>query len=858
MSLPNQSSPPPPSSPPPEADDGEDILAGMENDYRAIPELDEYEDVDLDARDYGRMGHNARAAAESAMKRRDGQAQQAGARQRSNMPAALQQQNEYDEDSYGGVNIHGGQGVVMDADDEGGMFALEDFSGPLREWLAQERVKGEIRRRFREFLLTYTDQEDQEIYVKKIKRMVNDGKVSLEVAYPHLSEVVPILGIWLADSPKNILKLFDEETLNLLQKSYSIYNKITQQVHVRITDLPLCDNLRDLRQIHLDAFVQVKGVVTRRTSVFPQLNLVKWDCVSCGYVVGPFTVQSNSAKTNLKDYQPKSCSQCQKKVFRLNSNQTIYRNFQKITLCEAPGSVPAGRIPRSREVILQNDLCDSVRPGEQINVCGIYTHRFETSLNAANNFPVFSTVIEANYIQRDNDYLSHVALTKTDEEAIRKLSKMPDVEERIISSIAPSIYGHKFIKRAVAFALFGGQAKRAKSRHRVRGDINVLIMGDPGVAKSQFLKYTEKIAARAVYATGKGASAVGLTASVRRDPLTREWTLEGGALVLADRGVCLIDEFDKMNEQDRVSIHEAMEQQSISISKAGIVTTLQARCAVIAAANPVKGRYDSSLTFIENVDLTDPILSRFDILAVVKDVVDPVRDELLADFVVGNHIRAHPAATEEEQTQRNRLTEKSELELDQDLLKKYIVYAKKNCKPELSGMNKDKVTKFYATLRQKSSVEGSIPVAVRHIESILRMAVARAKIHMRDTVNESDVDVAIKVMLESFIETQKFSVKQALYQEFKQYMTTSTDSNTLLMHILQQEVRSQQWYQDSGGELLNEISIDLKEFRQRAKDMDITQLAPFFKSKQFTNSFVLDKKRKVIRKIWENQPGIEA
>jgi DNA replication licensing factor MCM2 len=328
--------------------------------------------------------------------------------------------------------------------------------------------------------------------------------------------------------------------------------------------------------------------------------------------------------------------------------------------------------------------------------------------------------------------------------------------------------------------------------------------------------------------------------------------------VLADRGVCLIDEFDKMNEQDRVSIHEAMEQQSISISKAGIVTTLQARCSVIAAANPVKGRYDSSLTFIENVDLTDPILSRFDILAVVKDVVDPVRDELLADFVVGNHIRAHPAATEEEQTQQNRLTEKSELELDQDLLKKYIVYAKKNCKPELSGMNKDKVTKFYATLRQKSSVEGSIPVAVRHIESILRMAVARAKIHMRDTVNESDVDVAIKVMLESFIETQKFSVKQALYQEFKQYMTTSTDSNTLLMHILQQEVRSQQWYQDSGGEVLNEISIDLKEFRQRAKDMDITQLAPFFKSKQFTNSFVLDKKRKVIRKIWENQPGIEA
>merc|ERR1719273_56107 len=199
-----------------------------------------------------------------------------------------------------------------------------------------------------------------------------------------------------------------------------------------------------------------------------------------------------------------------------------------------------------------------------------------------------------------------------------------------------------FIKRAVAFALFGGHAKRGKNRHRIRGDINVLIMGDPGVAKSQFLKYTEKLAARAVYATGKGASAVGLTASVRKDPLTREWTLEGGALVLADRGVCMIDEFDKMNEQDRTSIHEAMEQQSISISKAGIVTRLQARCAVIAAANPIGGRYDGSLSFIENVELTDPILSRFDILAIVRDRVDPVRDEQLADWVVSNHMRSHP------------------------------------------------------------------------------------------------------------------------------------------------------------------------------------------------------------------------
>lgn len=208
--------------------------------------------------------------------------------------------------------------------------------------------------------------------------------------------------------------------------------------------------------------------------------------------------------------------------------------------------------------------------------------------------------------------------------------------------MAPSIYGHEDIKTAIALSLFSGVTKDINHKHRLRGDINILMLGDPGTAKSQFLKYVEKTAHRSVFATGQGASAVGLTASVRKDPVTREWTLEGGALVLADKGVCLIDEFDKMNDADRTSIHEAMEQQSISISKAGIVTTLRARCAVVAAANPIRGRYNPTIPFQQNVELTEPILSRFDVLCVVKDTVDPVKDEMLARFVVGSHLRSHP------------------------------------------------------------------------------------------------------------------------------------------------------------------------------------------------------------------------
>lgn len=273
---------------------------------------------------------------------------------------------------------------------------------------------------------------------------------------------------------------------------------------------------------------------------------------------------------------------------------------------------------------------------------GIYRNNFDASLNSKNGFPVFSTIIEANHINKKEDLFAAFRLTEEDEKEMRALARDERIRKRIVKSIAPSIYGHEDIKTAIALSLFGGVTKDINRKHRIRGDINVLLLGDPGTAKSQFLKYAEKTAHRSVFATGQGASAVGLTASVRKDPVTQEWTLEGGALVLADKGTCLIDEFDKMNDADRTSIHEAMEQQSISISKAGIVTTLQARCAIIAAANPIRGRYNPTIPFQQNVELTEPILSRFDVLCVVKDNVDPVQDELLARFVVGSHLRSHP------------------------------------------------------------------------------------------------------------------------------------------------------------------------------------------------------------------------
>ena len=309
--------------------------------------------------------------------------------------------------------------------------------------------------------------------------------------------------------------------------------------------------------------------------------------------------------------------------------------------------------------------------------------------------------------------------------------------------------------------------------------------GDPGTAKSCFLKYVQNIAPRAVFSTGQGASAVGLTAYVKKSQLTKEWTLEAGALVLADKGVCLIDEFDKMNDSDRTSIHEAMEQQTISISKAGIVTQLQARCSVIAAANPIGGRYDPSMTFSENVDLTEPILSRFDILCVVRDTVDPVADEHLARFVVASHMKNHPRATaadaENMKKTEEQLAASSNLggveKIPQDLLKKYVIYARQKFHPKLHQMDQEKVAKMYSELRRESMATGSIPITVRHIESMIRMAEAHAKMHLREFVSEDDVNMAMRVMLESFIDTQKYSVMKNMKRNFNRSFFRSESLN---------------------------------------------------------------------------------
>jgi len=506
---------------------------------------------------------------------------------------------------------------------------IENFYGSIRDFLSQNTVQLEIARRFKLFLRTF-EVNDEKIYISHINDVARMGGKSILIDYIQFTTVNPTLGLWIADAPKPMLKILNRSARMILIELYPDNNNVTSEIHVRFHNVPISDTLRNIRNIHLNSLIRVFGVVTRCTGVFPQLLTAKLVCGNCGYETGPI---QNYFEVDTK---PIACPNCQKRCsFTLDNGKTTFRNYQRITLQEAPDSVNTGRLPRSKQVILLDDLIDSARPGEEIDVTGIYLNSYDIHLTIKNGFPIFNTVIEANCIQKKESYcMKHI--TDEDLTEIYKFSRIPNIIELFGSSIAPFIYGHIEVKDALVLAILGGQEK-CNGTHRIRGDINVLLLGDPSTAKSQFLKCLENTLDKSVFTTGKGVSAAGLTASVIKDPISHEWTLEGGAMVLADRGICLIDEFDKMNDCERASIHEAMEQQSISISKAGIVTQLNARCSVVASANPLHGRYDPSKHLRDNVSFSDPILTRFDIICVIRDTFNPFLDEKLAEFVVDSH-----------------------------------------------------------------------------------------------------------------------------------------------------------------------------------------------------------------------------
>jgi DNA replication licensing factor MCM2 len=582
-----------------EEEDGEDLLENAERDYQRIDALDTYGRDGIDDRDYDSMDVDARRSVEMELRQRDrrlGLGAEGSRRRDAGIYGAALDAMEEEEDADArrarrGISRFGqrgqGDGGDGDGDDDDGdggrgdggggdgddddiddeideeeldgedPINLEAFDVALREWIAQDRTRREVQRKFRAFLRHFrpesTEDEQQRrkkrangIYEQKIRLMCAANKATLQVSYHHLMEAEPLLAVWLADAPKDMLDLLNEAATRHTLMLFQSYGAIQEDIHVRISDIPIMDSLRDLRRTHLDHLVKVHGVVTRRGDVYPKLQIAYYKCMNreCQAVEGPIRVEG-VGEDAVSLMMPEECPLCEGVHFKLDANLSQYGNIQRINLQESPGSVPPGRVPRQKEVFLSHDLIDIARPGEEIEVTGVFEQKYDSSLTLKSGFPVFSTFLTANHVRKREDASAAANLQEADVRAILELSRDPKIAERIVQSIAPSIFGHDNCKMALAMSLFGGVPKNVNDKHRIRGDCNVLLLGDPGTAKSQLLKYAEATAPRAVYSTGKGASAVGLTAGVHKDPVTKEWTLEGGALVLADKGVCLIDEFDK-------------------------------------------------------------------------------------------------------------------------------------------------------------------------------------------------------------------------------------------------------------------------------------------------------------------------
>lgn len=464
-----------------------------------------------------------------------------------------------------------------------------------------------------------------------------------------------------------------------------------------------------------------------------------------------------------------------------------YKDYQTITLQEMPERAPMGQLPRSVDLILESDLVDKIKAGDRVQVVGVY-RAITPGSNVQTTSAVFRTIILVNHVQILGHAMSNLSFTKEDVFEIKALSKRPDILSVLGRSVAPSIHGHEVIKKSLTLQLLSGVERNLANGTHLRGDINILMVGDPSTAKSQLLRAAMQLAPLAVSTSGKGSSGVGLTAAVTSDPDTRERRLEAGAMVLADRGLVCIDEFDKMSEADRVSIHEVMEQQTVTIAKAGIHATLNARCSVLAAANPVYGQYDRRRRPQENIGLPDSLLSRFDLLFVVLDQLDPSVDRRIASHVIRGHRYRRPGVglapelpnsilyhydsdddsdsddyafdvTKRRQKatnvwQRanyhpltNNLSINDDIDYDQetedvlsqDFLRKYLHFAKNRIEPVLTDDAREAIASRYAEMRSRQD-ERTLPVTARSLETIIRLASAHAKARLSHTV-ESDPDV---------------------------------------------------------------------------------------------------------------------
>ena len=514
--------------------------------------------------------------------------------------------------------------------------------------------------------------------------------------------------------------------------------------------------IRDVKASSIGGMVSVKGIVTKVHDVKPMISVAAYTCDTSGFEV----YQEVTGSTYMPIFESPTVPGG---LLFPQTRGSKFVKFQEVKIQEMSEQVPMGHIPRTQTVHLRGELTRSMKPGDVVEVTGMYLPVPYTGFRAMRAGLLADTYLEALSVHQFKESYTDYTISEEMREAVEELATSPDVYNRLASSLAPEIFGHEDIKKALLLQLVGGVNKACDDGMKLRGDLHLCLMGDPGVAKSQLLKHICKVAPRCVYTTGRGSSGVGLTASVIRDEVTNDLVLEGGALVLADMGIACIDEFDKMEESDRTAIHEVMEQQTVSIAKAGITTTLNARTSVLAAANPAWGRYDMRRSPAENIAMPAALLSRFDLLWLILDRADEESDTALAQHIlhVHTHLEAPPALAAHAAEGEGGADDAAE-PLDAATLRAYISEARKLA-PTVPRELAEYISAAYAQLRQEEA-QTDAPhsyTTARTLTSILRLSQALCRLRMGDRVAQLDIEESLRLMKMS---------KISLYADQREHM----------------------------------------------------------------------------------------